>query len=213
MSEPLLLLENAQIATEQGPLCADYSLRIEGPHALLVGEVEPLLGPLFRRARVLSGSFSLGGRALEQIDPATVGLAPLEPPLPLQRTPLDYVTWSARLAGHDQRTAESLAARLCGEVRLGAWTTRPLGQLHAAYRRLTLLAHALVTEPAFLILEAPLAGLEPQAADYVLQTLEHVSKGRSVLLTAALASPGEVDARQEALFGPAHVIENLYPTS
>lgn len=183
-------------------LCKDKSLQIEGSHALLTGATEVVLGPLLRRAHVTAGAFLLGGHPIDQIDPATVGLVPLDPPLPQQQTPLEYVTWSARLTGHDIRTAHALAARCCTEVGLGAWASKPLDQLHVAYQRLTLLAQALISNPAFLILEAPLAGLDPQATEYVLQALTHASQGRTLLVTTTRESNSPL----ENLLGTPHWI-------
>lgn len=176
-------------------LCEGLSLRVAGPRALLVGDAEPILGPLFRRAVVEAGTFVLRGQPLDEIAPTSLGLVPLDPPLPLRFSPLDAVVWSARLAGVAPPGAATLAARLCELVGLGAWSAKPLGSLHVAYRRLTTLACALVTGPAVLILEAPLAGLDAQAADYVAQAILLATAGRSALISSTPPIPDSADER------------------
>lgn len=195
MSEPLLLLDEARVSSGSEVRCEHLSLRAEGPRVLLIGDAEAILGPLFRRAVVESGTFLLRGQPLSEVPPSAVGLVPLDPPLPLRCTPLEAVTLGARLLGIPRRAAETLASELCGRVGLGAWVSRPLGSLHVAYRRLTLLALALVSDPAVLVLEAPLAGLDPQAADYMTQAILQATAGRGALISSAPPAPDSADER------------------
>lgn len=191
---PFLVLTDAVIATDDGT-AGPLSLSLSGPRAVIIGQTEPLLGPLFRRARVTSGAFQLLGQPLDEVNPAQIGLAPLEPTLPLRLTPADYVRWSARLAGVPAREALPLAQRLCASVGLGSLANSPLGSLPALHRRLAVLAHALVTSPALLVAEAPLAGLDPSAAHYLLQALGYASQGRCILLSSTAPTPGSLDAQ------------------
>ncbi len=187
--------QDSQRSAPGAVLCEGLSLRVAGPRALLVGDAEPILGPLFRRAVVEAGTFVLRGQPLDEIPPTSLGLVPLDPPLPLRFSPLDAVLWSARLAGVAPPGAATLATRLCELVGLGAWAAKPLGSLHVAYRRLTTLACALVTGPAVLILEAPLAGLDAQAADYVAQAILLATAGRSALISSTPPIPDSADGR------------------
>ncbi|MCS6900968.1 MAG: hypothetical protein RMJ98_13095 [Myxococcales bacterium] len=195
MSEPLLLLDAVRVSPWESPGHEPLSLCIEGPRVLLIGDVEPVLGPLLRRAVIQEGVFRLQGQPLPEVSPSSVGLVPLDPSLPLQLAPLEVVTLGARVLGIPGKSATALAAKLCRVVGLGAWASRPLGSLHVAYRRLTLLALALVHEPSVLVLEAPLAGLEPQAADYVAQAILQVTAGKGALISSAPPAPESVEER------------------
>jgi ABC-type uncharacterized transport system ATPase subunit len=195
MSEPLLLLDDVRVSSGSDLRCEHFSLRAEGPRVLLIGDAEAILGPIFRRAVVESGIFLLQGQPLSEVAPSAVGLVPLDPPLPLRCTPREAVALGARLLGIPRGAAEALASQLCGQVGLGAWATRPLGSLHVAYRRLTLLALALVSGPAVLVLEAPLAGLDPQAADYMVQAILQATAGRGALISSPPPAPGSADER------------------
>lgn len=195
MNPPLLGLGAALVEIPGEPPAGPLTLDIVGPRAVIIGEAEPLLGPLLRRARVASGRFDLLGTPLDEVDPKKIGLVPLDPPLPLRLTPADYVAWGARLAGAPERAATDAARALCALVGLGALADRPIEALHVAYRRLTALAQALVTHPELLVIEAPLSGLDHEAASYTLIALGRACEGRSSLISLASPEPGSPAAR------------------
>lgn len=195
MTPPLLLLDRALLDL---PGASPRDLRLDGPRALLLGDASFLLAPLLHRAPLVSGSFLVQGQPLEQLDPRSLGGVPLDPPLPLNWSPLEYVTWSARLAGLPPAAATTSATQHCHELGLGAWSSRPLGQLHAVFRRITVLAHALVTAPSLLLLEAPLAGLAPDAASYLVQAISVAIQGRAALITSPPFLPEDPAARLAA---------------
>jgi ABC-2 type transport system ATP-binding protein len=90
--------------------------------------------------------------------------APLDPPMPPRWTALQYVTWSARLAGHARATARGLATEAVERMQLGVVAGDRLRGATAASRRATVLAAALATGARTLLIEDPLCGLPPEAA-------------------------------------------------
>ncbi len=196
-SPPLLVVADAQVVSLDASahvLAPSLSVALAGPRAVVVGHAEPVLGPLFRRARVTSGRFELLGVPLDQVDPSTVGLVPLDPLLPSGLDGLACVTWSGRLAGLGEKEALSRARERCEQVGLGAWAAQKIETMHAVHRRLVVLAQALLLDPAVLIVEAPLAGLDPAAASHVLAGVTRACEGRAALLSSPPFEPGSPSA-------------------
>jgi ABC-2 type transport system ATP-binding protein len=118
-----------------------------------------------------------------------IGVAPLDPPLPPRWTAEEYVAWGARLGGARRRAARELAASALGRVGLLAARGRAVSSLGAAQRRALILAQAAVLSPEVLVAEAPLRGLEGEAAALVLAALQAVTEGRRAVLTVSRLDP------------------------
>lgn len=145
-------------------------------------------------ARVVSGSLSIAGRDVGRGEHRTLlGAAPLDLPLPSSWTPIEYVAWSARLAGASKRAATDLARAVLTRVGLERAAKRSLKTFVLPERRVLALAAAAVMSPAVIVAEEPLAGLEGSAATFVLSALATVSEGRAALVSATRVEPGSVE--------------------
>ena len=212
------LLEAAALRIEVGDrvLIDGLSLKIDGPRAVLVGDTTPLLGPLFGWAGIARGWLKIQGEELASVLPR-LGLAPLDPPMPEDFTPLEYVAWSAVLAGLPTEEATRRARDLLEKGGLGAVLDKRLGELGVVPRRVTVLAHALVASPLLLVAEGPLDGLEPEAGFYVLNSLgAMIGKTPAVVTTKPFdpGSPADALARgadEVALIENGEVLEQGRP--
>ena len=195
MSEALLLdLREARASPGAPPL----TFRTSGPRVALLGDASPVLGPLFGRGELASGSFEVLGEPIAPALLARLGRAPLDLPLPLELTPLDYARWSARLAGAPDRDARRLAAAACDAVGLGGFAHRPLSGLSLLLRRLAILAQAATSPLPLLVIESPLEGLDNEASAHLLAALGRLAATRPILLSVASAArgtPGETLVR------------------
>jgi ABC-type multidrug transport system ATPase subunit len=90
--------------------------------------------------------------------------APLDPPLPSSWTVRQYVVWSARLAGHAAGTSNALAGEAIDRMKLASLTDSKLGAVATAARRGTVIAAALATGAAVLLIEDPIASLPAETA-------------------------------------------------
>ena len=218
VSTPVLHAEDARVAIDDVVAIDHVTLRARGDRILCTGEAEPLFaaltavplrsrgGALFDddrpgQAYVVAGSLLVAGRDVAtNAHLAVSGVAPLDPPLPSGMTAHEYVTWSARLAGVRTSVASGLAASALERVGLGPMLRRSLGGLEIPGRRALMFAHAIVADPAVLIAESPLAGLEGAAAGFVLNALFRASEGRGVILSSERMDPGtpEGDALSRA---------------
>ena len=184
----LVEIEGARVEGADGPLASSLTLKITGPRAVVVGNAAPLVGPLFGLARVASGRFHVLGAHLD--DARDVAFAPLDPPLPIDLTPVEYVTWSARLGGLSPKDARRAASDACERAGLGTFATRKIGRIPLVPRRLVVLAHAASTSPRLLVADSPLAGLDPDSARYVLGALGRLVASRCAIVTTPRFDPG-----------------------
>lgn len=185
------LLEAAALRIEVGErvLIDGLSIKIDGPRTVLVGDTAPLLGPLFGWAAIARGWLKIQGEELSAVLPR-LGLAPLDPPMPEDFTPLEYVAWSGVLAGLKTEEANRRARDLLEKGGLGGVLERKLGDLGVVPRRVTMLAHALVASPLLLVAEGPLDGLEPEAGFYVLTSLGAMIGRTPAVVTTKAFEPG-----------------------
>lgn len=216
VTSPLLHAEEARIAVDDVVAMEHLTLRSRGDRVLCAGESELLFaalsavplrareavqGPsrdvaredegLLGEAQVVAGSLLVRGADVARgVHLRTSGVVPLDPPLPLEMTAHGYVTWSARLAGVRERVASELASSALERVGLSSFARKVMGSFELPLRRAVLFAHAIVTDPPVLIVEAPLAGFEGAAAGFVLNALYRASEGRGVILSAERMDPG-----------------------
>ncbi|WP_437755242.1 ABC transporter ATP-binding protein [Sorangium sp. So ce1389] len=137
-------------------------------------------------ARVVAGRLAVAGHDVgRSAHRAASGAAPLDPPLPLAWTVDAYVAWGARLSGASPRAAAEMAPAALARVGLAAAGKRALRTLALPERRALVLAQAIATAPAALIVEDPLVGLDDGAAGFVLAALAGATEGRGAVLTTA----------------------------
>jgi ABC-2 type transport system ATP-binding protein len=208
---PILHAEDARIAIDDVVAIDRLTVRARGDRVLCTGEAEALFAaltvvPLRSRssrpvddelpgeAHVVSGSLLVAGRDVAaSAHLAVSGVAPLDPPLPPRWTAHEYVTWSARLAGLGARASRDLAASAIERVGLSPVLRRPLGALDVPARRALVLAHAIVADPAVIILESPLAGLDGASAGFVTNAIFRASEGRGAILSAQRIDPATAE--------------------
>jgi ABC-2 type transport system ATP-binding protein len=206
-SRPLLRAEDARIAVDDVVAVDRLTLETHGDRVLFVGEVDELFAaltgvPLASRARrggsderpgqarVVGGTLLVAGKSVVGgAHLASVGAAPLDPPLPATWTTEHYVAWSARLAGASSSSARELASQALTRVGLAASRRRAIGSLALPERRALILAHAVATSPEVVIAEAPLSGLDGASADFVLSAIAAVTEGRGAILSSARLDP------------------------
>ncbi len=172
---PLLEIAAARIELHGRVLCEALSLRMHGPRAVVVGDVAPVLSPLFSIGEITHGWVKLLGKELSQEEPSR-GMMFLDPPLPRELTPREYVTWAARLEGIEAEEARVLAVDACEQVGLAASAERRMSTLSLIELRLVCLAQAVVHRPAVLVVEHPTARLERAGVERMIAALGAVTE-------------------------------------
>jgi ABC-type multidrug transport system ATPase subunit len=133
-----------------------------GEHLLVLGAPRALFETAAGLRASTRGELRVADRdPLDAVRAGASAGAPLDPPLPSSWTVRRYVTWSAQLAGHPAATSRSLADEAIERMKLAGAANDKLGKVAAAARRGTVIAAALATGAAILLVEDPIAGLPP----------------------------------------------------
>jgi manganese transport system ATP-binding protein len=141
------------------------SLATSGDRVLVLGAARALYEAAAGARAIARGELRVADRSpLEAIRAGVVAGAPLDPPLPSSWTVREYVVWSARLAGHAAGTARALADESLERMKLTSLSKTKLGSAAPAARRGAVIAAALATGAAVLLIEDPIAALPPDAA-------------------------------------------------
>jgi ABC-2 type transport system ATP-binding protein len=206
---PLLAAHEARIAVDGVTAIDRLTLETKGDHVLVAGDTRALFaaitgipladpavaegeeGELPGEAFVVAGTLALAGCSVAaRAHVASMGAAPLDPPLPPRWTVEEYVAWGAQLAGTPPGAARELAAAALSRVGVAPLRKKRLDALPPAERRAVVLAQATVTGPLVLVAEAPLRGLDAAGAALVMAALLGAGEGRRVLLSAARLDAG-----------------------
>ncbi len=124
--------------------------------------------------------------------------APLDPQMPPTWSVRDYVTWSARLAGHSKSDATARATQAMARMRLEVLETARLEKALPHVRRATVLAAMFATGATTFLVEDPLANLPEEVARPFARVVLDAFAGSRVVFFAgrtSLTSPlaAEVD--------------------
>lgn len=155
------------------PACDGLTFETRGDRVLVLGAPKALFEAACRARPVARGALDVRGAvgSVASASPAALGQGRagiagvwLDPPLPPTWTPVDYVVWSARLAGRTKADASRLGAAAVEAMQLGALAETKLPFLLPHARRGVVVAGALAADPAVVLLEDPLVGLPDEIA-------------------------------------------------
>lgn len=157
---PILAASSLRIDVAGVPTVDALSVRSTGQSVLVLGAAHTLFEAAAGLRAIDRGELLVAG--LSPLDASRSGAcasAPLDPPLPRRWTPRDYVVWSARLAGHPSSAAREMAAEAMDRLQLASFAVTRLGAASLAVRRATVIAAALATGAATVLVEDPATGL------------------------------------------------------
>jgi predicted ABC-type transport system involved in lysophospholipase L1 biosynthesis ATPase subunit len=187
VSEPPLVLARDLRVDVDGAVVLDHvSFESRGQTLAVWGDTYAIEGALAGRARVRSGSLTLGGRPLHgdgAWPPSAIGVALCDPPLPPRWSVRDYLRAGARLAGLTQREARTAGERALAELGLRSLAKTALGELPPSERRAVVIAQATLSQPFLLVAVAPLGGLSGEPAVYVAAVLTAATRERNWIVT------------------------------
>ncbi|HEX6506285.1 MAG TPA: ABC transporter ATP-binding protein [Chloroflexota bacterium] len=166
-------LDAVSLSVAEGELCC-----LLGPNGagkttiirLLQGALAPTDGSLHILGADVAGPHILDVKR-------RVGIVPQNPGMYPDLTVREYLQFVAALYG--QGNVIDTAQR----YDLGEYIDRPLSTLSGGYQRRLLVAAAVLSEPALLLLDEPTVGLDPLAASQTRTLLREAMKGRTVFMS------------------------------
>ena len=143
---------------------------------LITGQLKPSKGSVQVLGSPIWGSPGLYAR---------IGFCPEQDAFYERMTGLEWVTALVRLNGLGEREAADAARRALGEVDLLEAADKKIGAYSKGMRQRVKLAQAIVHDPALLILDEPLAGMDPLARRRTIRLIrEWARAGKSVIVSS-----------------------------
>jgi len=207
--DPLLAASSLRIDVHGVPAIDGLVVTSTGERVLVIGAARALFEAAAGLRAVARGGLRIEGRPpIEAVRAGVAAGAPLDPPMPPRWTIRQYVTWSARLAGHGRGPAKDLAGDAIARMVLGAVAGTKLGKAVTAVRRATVLAAALATGATTLLVEDPTAGLPADDVPRFARVVVRALTDRRTLFFAGrlrLESPAALAADEAIVVFGSHV--------
>ncbi len=198
---PVLEVERVVVSFSGRRILDDVSFTInEGEFTGLIGSngvgKTTLLRVILGSQRTDSGSIRLGGpdhghrgRSLGYVPQKVV----LDPDVPMRSRDLVALGLDAQRFGFGRRTRDQRQAveQVLHDVDADGFADRRVGTLSGGEQQRVLIAHALISRPKLLLLDEPLANLDPKSVQEIVALLHRVSKEHEV---AILLSAHEMNA-------------------
>jgi ABC-type multidrug transport system ATPase subunit len=196
--QPILAASTLRVDVAGVPAVDRLSFTTMGERVLVLGAARALFEAAAGLRPTMRGELLVVGAApQEAVRAGAVASAPLDPPLPPGWAVVEYVTWSARLAGHRAADATVLASQALEAMELEAFRRTKLAMASRHVRRAAVIAGALATGAETILLEDPLAALSPEVWQSLARRIVLATSGRRTALFAAripLESPIAVTA-------------------
>ncbi len=114
---------------------------------------------------------------------AAIGYLPENNPLYPDMLVLEYLEFVAEVRGVEKAEARKRIKEVVLETGLGDVFAKPIRTLSKGYRQRVGLAQALVHQPAILILDEPMSGLDPNQAVEIRDLIKDIGRERTVVLS------------------------------
>jgi ABC-type multidrug transport system ATPase subunit len=184
--QALLAAASIRLDVAGVPALDGLDLTTRGERSLVLGAPPALFEAAAGLRSVARGELRVDGEEpAEAVRSRRAVGVPLDPPLPQRWSVTQYVSWGARLAGHDRATASALAIEALEATELLTLAGSRLAVIPLAARRATVLAAALATGAGSLLIDNPLSGLADDAALALARVVGRVLEKRRWALFAA----------------------------
>jgi ABC-type multidrug transport system ATPase subunit len=182
----LLTASDLRVDVEGVPAIDGLSVTTTGEHVVVLGAGRALFDAAAGLRGTSRGELRIDGAAPRAaVRERIAACAPLDPPLPPRWTLLQYVTWSARLAGHARGEAGRLAADALDRMQLASSASSRLRSAGPSMRRATVLAAAIATGAGAVLADDLLAGLPEDVARSLARVAARALADRKAVLFAA----------------------------
>lgn len=184
---PTLELHALGVRRAGSALLAGLSLSSHAARIGLIGDWSGLFQALTAQAEVAAGTGRIFGTEIAHaLAQGTVSFAPCDPPLPSSFTIAEYLRHAARLSHGSAARAVRDAQQVLEDYGLAEFAKRKLSELASHQRRALGIACAALAAPAVVCLEAPLRGLDVEAADYIVRLCGIAAQRSRVIVSSGV---------------------------
>ena len=138
-----------------------------------------------------SGQVTIGGYDIfEEAAQAKklIGYLPEQPPLYLDRTPREYLTFVARAKKIPEAQIKEQVAHVMEVTQITDVSDRLIKNLSKGYRQRVGIAQAILGDPEIIILDEPTVGLDPRQIIEIRELIQTLGKAHTVILSSHILS-------------------------
>lgn len=155
-----------------------------------------------------SGQVTVAGHPLpEEADAAKacVGYLPEQPPLYPEMTVQEYLTFAAELKGVKKAERKEQVCRAARRTGLEAVLPRLIRSLSKGYKQRVGIAQALLGSPRLIILDEPMAGLDPAQVIEIRKLIRELGRAHTVILSSHILSEVQAVCQQILILSKGHL--------
>ncbi len=138
-----------------------------------------------------SGEVTIGGHDIFEEPEAAkklIGYLPEQPPLYLDRTPREYLSFVAQAKGVPAKERESQVNRAMSVTQITDVADRLIKHLSKGYKQRVGIAQALLGNPEVIILDEPTVGLDPRQIIEIRELIARLGRDHTVILSSHILS-------------------------
>ena len=138
-----------------------------------------------------SGEVRIGGFDIFEDAPQAkklIGYLPEQPPLYLDRTPREYLTFVARAKGISEKDVISQVTHVMTVTQTLDVADRLIRNLSKGYKQRVGIAQAILGDPEVIILDEPTVGLDPRQIIEIRELIQELGKDHTVILSSHILS-------------------------
>ena len=138
-----------------------------------------------------SGEIRIGGYDIfEEAEKAKrlIGYLPEQPPLYMDRTPREYLTFVARAKGVEETKLGEEIERAMTVTQITDVADRLIRNLSKGYKQRVGIAQAILGNPEVIILDEPTVGLDPRQIIEIRELIQELGKNHTVILSSHILS-------------------------
>ena len=124
-----------------------------------------------------------------------IGFLPQKPPLYADLNVDEYLTYCANLRLMDDKQVRSAVEEVKRRCGISHFSHRLIRNLSGGYQQRVGIAQAIVHNPAFVVLDEPTNGLDPNQIVEIRELIKEIAKDRSVLLSTHILSEVQATCR------------------
>lgn len=117
-----------------------------------------------------------------------LGYLPEQPPLYMDRTPREYLTFVGRAKGLSRAQLAEQMERVMSVTQIGDVADRLIKNLSKGYRQRVGIAQALLGDPKIVILDEPTVGLDPRQIIEIRDLIKDLGREHTVILSSHILS-------------------------